>query len=647
MVTPLLLLFYHARGLPAAFSAEDREQYLETLAEAQDPATGMFGDFVTTQNAVEAYQILGKEVPNKDKLCKSLHARRKKASNVSNLAHLYMGLAQLRCQVDVPPEVTAKIKSSLSSGRITNLDLATRTVYALVDAGMVKLDGFALDTVLDQIKAIKTAGGELYKESSSDKKDGTAYKTALALRIAADLHDHVPSQKEAAAEFLTAESEKTIPAMEGSAKKKSGLLVYQDSLTATTTILDTIMRAGKITGSYGMTKARLEALSNYLLANTKVDSIGAMLNIMSGTRILRDNPVYTPLTYEFSTPFCLSGQSSCPVTVSVGDAWGEPVDGGAVALAKPAVEAFETTSTGKYTLNVAPLLAKKKPGVFKAVATVGVTEVELTSKLAYGVKFNSATAKMYSYAKTHTEVKGGAKEKLTHPNSSEKVFKLSKKSKVRVDFKLGDLDIVPQQIMAQLASSDGGPAQSLVARPTNGKFNTVFDVTRDPWKKLPAGKYDVNLLFGDARLEKPVVWNVGAVKLTPVPPKPPRRKHYEPVNDDVPRFEPKGDLNHTFNDAEKKPVALLSLIFAVVTCVPFLGLLYLLFVVMGVTVKPPSGQAGVEAMVFQGSLVAIGGILLAFWVSVGIFKSLGLLTVAAGGAAIAGYGPLKFRSLSG
>merc|ERR1739838_745434 len=117
------------------------------------------------------------------------------------------------------------------------------------------------------------------------------------------------------------------------------------------------------------------------------------------------------------------------------------------------------------------------------------------------------------------------------------------------EFKLGsDLPFTPQQLLVQLESEDGQTGESALVLLKSGKFQTVFDVTREPWKNLPAGKFNVNIAIGDKSLEESVIWKVAAAQLTPHTPKPKARKasKYEPVNDDIPRFEPKGDLHHTF-----------------------------------------------------------------------------------------------------
>jgi len=634
-------------GLQTALDKETRDRMVSILNSKQAKKTGLFGDFHQTFNAIRSYQLANTPVPEASKLCKSLPGLVKSAKNLESLSQVYMSIASLKCEgTALSPDVIKKIQSGLKSTKVSNLYHSTRAVHALVAAEMASADTFDMGSVIGNLEAVKADA--FFKESPKDTGEGSPYKTAMVLQLAADLYENTSSEKDAALEFLKKVGKSASWAILNKAKKFDQMMFWQDSLTATVAVLKSIIEVNSILGEEISIPALVyEPLTKYLLLNKNAKTVGAIANVLHGVTLIRDHAELKPRFYNYATPFCLIGAESHLVTVQVTDIWGEPVKGCSVAFQEPFTQNFEESSTGGYTCDIAEQLKTHSttPDVIKTNITInsdGRETVTMESSLSYGVEFSTGHLKISSF-------KGNAdrkESKVTFPNSAGKTFKANGKYKVNMDYKFPNLGITPEQVYVLLTDPEElHRSVSALGKVKGSKFTTTIDAKKEPYNKLENGVYDISIVLGDVLLKNSISWTVGRVNIT----KPilirGRKGDYEPVNDDTVRFYNQEPIEHTFAEPERRPPSVISLFFAGLTFLPFGGLLWGVFSVLDLRVTLPTGQAKLTAILFQAFLIGIAFFITAFWVKVGIFQSLGLILVMSVIASILGYKTLKYRLL--
>jgi len=633
-------------GLESALDKESRDRMVSTLNSKQSKKTGLFGDFYQTFNAIRSYQRMSTPVPETSTLCKTLPGLVKSAKNLESLTLVYMSIADLDCKgIELPSDVTEKIQSGLKSTKVSNLYHSTKAVHALVSAWMESADKFDMSSVLGQLEAAK--GDVFFKESPKDSGEGSPYKTAMAIQIAADLYENAPSEKEAALEFLKKDGVSAVGAILKRAKKFAEMMFWQDSLTATTAVLESLIRIKNILGDEILIPVLVyEPLGKYFLLNKNSKSIGAIANVLLGTSLLRDHAEVKPRYYSYATPFCLIGADSHLLTVQVTDIWGEPVKGCNVTLQEPFQNEF-VESDGLYTLDIGEQLKSHSttPDIIKTSITInseGRDPITLESSLIHGVELSKGNLKISNF-KGASEKK---ESKVSYPDSTGKTYRANGKFKVSMGYKFPNLGITPEQIYVILTDPAGvEKSVSAPGKPKGSKYTNTIDSKKEPYNKLENGVYDISIILGDEMLKNSISWKVAAVNITKPKVVRGRKGDYEPVNDETVRFYNQEPIEHTFAEPERRPPRIISLFFAGLTFLPFGGLVWGVFNVLELQVTLPTGQAKLVAVLFQVSLIGVAFFITSFWVKVGIFQSLALILVTSVIASILGYKTLKYRLL--
>jgi hypothetical protein len=542
--------------------------------------------------------------------------------------------------------VAKKFQSGLKSTKVSNLYHSTRAVIALIAAEMESADKFDMSSILGHLEAVK--GDGFFKESPKDSGEGSPYKTAMVFQIAADLYENIPSEKDAALEFLKKVGADAVRAILKRTKKFEDMMFWQDSLTATTAVLEGLTRVNRIVGdAISIPEEVYDLVGKYILLNKNSKSIGAISNVLHAASILREHVDVKPRFYKYLSPFCLIGADSHLLTVQVTDIWGEPVKDCTVTLQEPFQMNF-VESNGIYTVDIAEQLKahSSTPDIIKTSITInsdGRKPVTMESQLVHGVAFSTGHLKISSF-------KGAAEKKkdskVSYPDSTGKTFKATGKVKVSMDYKFPNLGITPEQVYVLLTHPQGvEKSVSATGKAKGSKYVTTIDAKKEPYNKLENGVYDISIVLGDDMLKNPVSWKVAAVNITKPKLVRGRKGDYEPVNDETVRFYNQEPIEHTFAEPERTPLGIISLFFAGLTLLPFGGLLWGVLSVLELRVTLPSGRAKLIAILFQASLIGVAFFITAFWVKVGIFQSLALILVTSVIASILGYKTLKYRLL--
>jgi len=424
-------------------------------------------------------------------------------------------------------------------------------------------------------------------------------------------------------------------------------MFWQDSLTATTAVLEGLIRIKKILkDEISIPVLVWESVGKYLLYNKNSKNVGAIANVLLGTSLLRDYAEVQPRYYNYATPFCLVGAESHLLTVEVTDIWGESVKDCNVTLQEPFYLQF-VESDGLYTVDIAEELKSysKIADIIKTSINInseGRDTITMESSLIHGVEFTTGNLKISSF-KGASEKK---ETKVSYPSSTGKTYRANGKYKVSMDYKFPNLGITPEQIYVLLTDPAGvEKSVSATGKSKGSRFTNTIDSKKEPYSKLENGVYDISIILGDAVLKNSISWKVAAVNITKPKLVRGRKGDYEPVNDETVRFYNQDPIEHTFAEPERRPPSIISLFFAGLTCLPFGGLLWGVFNILELRVTLPTGQAKLVAVLFQAALIGVAFFITAFWVKVGIFQSLALILVTSVIASILGYKTLKYRLL--
>ncbi|XP_072951546.1 dolichyl-diphosphooligosaccharide--protein glycosyltransferase subunit 2 [Typha angustifolia] len=146
-----------------------------------------------------------------------------------------------------------------------------------------------------------------------------------------------------------------------------------------------------------------------------------------------------------------------------------------------------------------------------------------------------------------------------------------------------------------------------------------------------SGRYDIELVVGDAAMENSFIRALGYVDLDL--PEPPEKAARPPLQalDPYLRFGPKQEISHIFRAPEKKPPKELSLAFLALTVLPLVGFL-LGLIHLGVNLKafPSSAVPAAFSILFHAGIAAVLLLYVLFWLKLDLFttlKILGLLGV--------------------
>jgi oligosaccharyltransferase complex subunit delta (ribophorin II) len=208
------------------------------------------------------------------------------------------------------------------------------------------------------------------------------------------------------------------------------------------------------------------------------------------------------------------------------------------------------------------------------------------------------------------------------------VMKFSLKDTLSGDF------VKAHQTFVRLTHSDTNQEIFFVAEVDSGdeyKFDLdVGAAAADSFHSL-GGKYQLDLIVGDAGIENPFSWKVCSISLTfaeTALPSAPKEK-----------FSVQPEIHHIFRKPEPRPPRIITVVFTALVVAPVL-LLLILWLYLGANL---SGliQSGLPGILFSVGLGAILCLLFVFWLSLNMFTTLKLLAAVGAFTFVAGQRMLR------
>ncbi|KAJ3676192.1 hypothetical protein LUZ60_003604 [Juncus effusus] len=162
-----------------------------------------------------------------------------------------------------------------------------------------------------------------------------------------------------------------------------------------------------------------------------------------------------------------------------------------------------------------------------------------------------------------------------------------------------------------------------------------------------SGKYDIELVIGDAAMENSFIRTLGSIDLDlPSPPEKSTKPPAQPV-DPLTRFGPKQEISHIFRQPEKKPPQQLSFVFTGLTVLPLLGFLVGVMLMGGNLKKFPSSAVPAGfAILFHLGISAVLLLYALFWLKLDLFTTLKVLGILGAFLLFVGHRTLSYLASS-
>ncbi|KAG2445474.1 hypothetical protein HXX76_000090 [Chlamydomonas incerta] len=216
---------------------------------------------------------------------------------------------------------------------------------------------------------------------------------------------------------------------------------------------------------------------------------------------------------------------------------------------------------------------------------------------------------------------------------------------VSLSVKKGGEAFKAQQVMLMLKSKSLGLAAYAVGKLKSGSYSLSINAAAVEKQigKAP-GEYEATLLIGDPSTPKGISYALGTAELlfsgasnAPEPAAVVRTAKFQAANNIKP------EIAHIFRAPEKRPPAIVSLVFAGLALAPLAIVILYVPIATGVNFKAWSA-APLAALLFHGGLAAMLLLYLLFWLKLNLAQTLPL--AGAGGLFVAGSGFVLLSALS-
>lgn len=558
-----------------------------------------------------------------------------------------VGLSTAKCdKKEIGAEGKRVIKEALSSKSLGDIGHAVAALAA--DASLAKAIGAeALKQVNANLMALVVAKSGLARGSPKDSEASASALNAGRLWLAvAKLAGIAGAPKIAWSDEISGSVDKVL----AQAVRSNGVLSFSDpssELAATSAVvLGLEALARQFSKPSLLSDSMLSELAAYFIQHKSAASVHTAFHVVSALAALSsDSPFRVPLVLSVApgvgTSLDAATQEEMLLTVS--DVLGKPVEASGVIVSRFAAEGAKEGAKplakdkalkaaagkqGEYRFDALSL--KPALGFYELVASVQLSGKQLGKFIAvesarFTVKITGGATLGEIYAATSDtgNIRDAVKTvTATFPAKAKETLKVTAFQHLHLGFfvKAAGKTFSPQQAFARFV---GKEQQITVQVPSaaDGKFalSMALDKVAGTFAHA-AGVYTVTLFVGDALLSKSITYELGKVDLG-----------FNPTDntDEDPEesaFAIRKTIVHTFKTPEKRPPAIVALVFAGLVSAPIL-LLFTLLRIQGANTRlfPASGSGFINAMAFQGCIVAILALFIVYWIGMNIFNTLFLL----------------------
>jgi len=658
--------------LDVVYTPSTRDYLVSVIKGSQDGTSGLFEKSLTTSYyATEALSASGVGVPNQDALCSSLDAT--KFSSWEELYHLMETKSRIpNCLRSITDSTRQKLTDGLRGNKMSKIYYAVASIHSLVSTEASLFDTASLDllAIAKHIESFRLPSRLFTETVKSSKSKGSIHKTSMALSAVAKLvslpnltdAQRAALQSDAMRAVLASMVETATVLVADHSPIGSEMVSYSNSLTATAVVLEAINEfiatALRLLDDAHFDKFAdadfIESLYRYILSFRSTTSPTSARHVLALMDLLKTSPLMAdavPLYVKWKNMVFHDEPTpdEPPLTLTVSDVFGEAILSRSatadVVSSKKGPKGSMTGSDGKtfsFSFGAAVRglnLDDGAHGVYRVKASLSddatpalavtppVASVKVTTSLSsavLGVQYSKKSDEGFS--------------RVSWPGALDQVFDASPSQKVKLEIH-AKAPQKPSQIVVAFIDEGGRSVLQIPPKTRQEKYVLTIDLNKNAFSALKEGRYSVDVIIGDALFRGTTVWR-GVVAVECIEEEEEAEVDYEPINDEVPKWEPQPEIQHTFGRPESTPPVVFPVVFCGVVAAPLLYFVYAVFVRMALVIRMEENSP-VSSMLFLVSLGAVAGILFFYWRRWNIFEAGGRLAMAAVPLFFFGYNVLK------
>ncbi|XP_062520904.1 dolichyl-diphosphooligosaccharide--protein glycosyltransferase subunit 2-like [Corticium candelabrum] len=587
--------------LTASLASGDQERFANLFSASQP-----FKDLATAHWAVSGLQLLGRQVGDKKAAC----AYVQKSVDAKNLKSLYHSAAVANALGDCKLSVTdTTLKEALQK---------KESVESLYYAASAQLD---LGNEIDGAAVIDAL-------SSATNDDDSALSVTRSWLIASRIPgDHSLSSFIEAIEDVLQQADESTES-----------LWFDSGIELTSMFITGAFGLAQKLGSAppGISGDKLVKLANYFLTNRFTKSVSDVYFVLAA--------LHTLATNKFQVPLVISLVENQPITaenpsirVRTSDVLGRAVEAVTVTMVSASLDDdadhinnkdFKAVDNSVYEFNFWE--TEPKRGIYKAFVSatpnadksslIADNEIMLVLKVVARVTVGSCDIQVMD--KDQSLVAKSIR--VSYPDTSTELLEADYHQEIVMKFTLKDTItnnlITAHQTFVRLTHVETKQEIFFVAQADNNdEYTFDLDVGKaasDSFGYL-GGKYQLDLIVGDAAIENSFSWFVTTVSL--------KFEQAASTPTTKEKFIAQPEIHHLFRVPEPRPPRIITLIFTALVVAPIV-LLLILWLRLGANLNG-FFQSGFYGFLFAIGLGGILFLLFAFWLTLNMFTTLKLVAV--------------------
>eukprot|EP00484_Ammonia_sp_Unknown_P019856 CAMPEP_0197024344 /NCGR_PEP_ID=MMETSP1384-20130603/4895_1 /TAXON_ID=29189 /ORGANISM="Ammonia sp." /LENGTH=670 /DNA_ID=CAMNT_0042452709 /DNA_START=29 /DNA_END=2038 /DNA_ORIENTATION=- len=645
--------------LDISYTPSTETNLASIITSSQDRESGLFEkSLVTTFYASEGLFIAKQgNIPNSDKLCNTLKSY--KISSWEEFHNLLVTRSRIpNCLEALKDSSLKTLKESQTASKLSKVYYAVNGIHALSTTDSSLYDTASLDVMalLKHLQSFQLSNKLFSEQAKSAKSKSSVHKSSMALLAVARLLT-LPNLTDAQKAALQSDEAKKILSsfvdcanalVKDYNKIGDDMLSYSSSLTATSLVLESIndfltalqsvASLSNLATSFSKfeDKKYVESVVKYVLTFRTTTSATSARHV-----IVLMNMIKSSVLFKKSLPFTVTisnrmfndaeskkGGQEKPLTLSITNVFGQTC---LASNEKTAVKIVSAKESKIKKEGPTGSLSKKDANTFSFDFGAAIRKLEFDDGAhgIYSLKISVADDNLDELLSIQTSVKvltaiqkavfgvqyskksDEGYNRVTYPDTHSAVYDVSPAQKVKLEVQVRSVK-KPSQIVIDFVNSDGESVLQVVPKTRQDKYGITIDLGKEAFAALNnEGQYTLNLIVADALYRKSLIWS-NILKINCIEEEDEAEVDYEPVNDEVPPFKPKENIEHTFAAKEPQPLVLFPMVFCGVVALPFLCFMYYVLVSMGTSIAFER-EIQLSSLLFMVSLCGVGAVLCLFW----------------------------------
>ena len=587
---------------PSTFLTTVDRARLKAVFEAALPVT----DVVNAHYSILGLKMLGAPIPNAQEACKKVTSL-VDSNTVSSLYHA-SGAAKALGNCKMSPVNAQKVLTEAIKETSSVADIYS-AYFALKNLGLS----------VDNAKTTKALAEAL-------KKDDSPLSYGYAFLVSSEIGGDVKKIFDSIEDIIAQADE-----------VDEKYLQFEGGLYATALVLDAAYKlADTAKKAPTIAEEKVSKFANYFMSRKHVHQTRSAYHLLSVVKTLTDNKYHIPVAVTLASTVAVSqtlstvqvrvsnlmGGALGPLTV-VADSAKHLRDDAIILSKKP----FTAKDDSLYEINLMEskpvagfyrltISATPKKADKRLLGTSGAfVEVKVTAQVVIeNVEIGIADKDQSTASRT---------TKLQYPKKAANTFEADSHQKIIMKFQLKDKtnvkSVSAHQTFVKLTNQNTNQEIIFVAQPdtTGYKFDLDIGGNAKEFGHL-SGKYNMELIVGDAVIENPFSWPLADVELNFADA--PTQKDKEN------QYAKKPEIKHMFREPEKRPPTSVSTVFTGLVFVPLL-ILFLLWLKIGANVS--NFPMSISAIGFHVCLAGIFGLYYLYFTYLNMFETVRYLGILA------------------